>query len=64
MEKLEKCPLGILINENRPHLQCVWLGEVGCPSDLHGDPDVHHLSSDVAERQVADNYLLRLGGFC
>ena len=46
------------------HLQCVRLSEVRHPSDLHGDPDVDHLSSDVAERQVADHRLLSLGGVC
>ena len=28
------------------------------PPDPHGDPDVHHLSRDVAERQVAHHLLL------
>lgn len=32
------------------------------PSDPHGDPDVDHLSSDVAERQVADHNLLSASG--
>lgn len=45
-----------------PHLQCIWLGKVGRPSDPHDDPDVHHLSRDVAQRQVADHHLLSLRG--
>lgn len=44
------------------HLQCIRLSEVGRPSDPHGDPDVDHLSGDVAERQVADHHLLTLRG--
>lgn len=44
------------------HLQGVGLSEVSHPSDLHGDPDVDHLGRDVAQRQVADHYLLSLGG--
>lgn len=45
-----------------PHLQRIWLGEVGRPSDPHDDPDVHHLSRDVAQRQVTDHHLLSLSG--
>jgi len=44
------------------HLQRVRLGEVGRPSDPHGDPHVDHLGRDVAERQVADHLLLRASG--
>lgn len=46
------------------HLECVRLGEVGHPSHLHGEPHVHHLCGDVAERQVADHHLLHLSGGC
>lgn len=35
---------------------------MGHPAHLHGEPHVHHLRGDVAERQVADHHLLRLSG--
>lgn len=35
---------------------------MGHPAHLHGEPHVHHLGSDVAERQVADHHLLHLSG--
>lgn len=44
------------------HLQRVGLGEVGEPAHSHGDPDVHHLGSDVAQREVADHHFLRHAG--
>lgn len=47
-----------------PHLEGIWLSEGGRPSDPHSDPDVDHLCSDVAERQVADHRLLSLSGVC
>lgn len=37
---------------------------MGHASDLHGGPDVNHLSGDVAEGEVADHHLLSLGGVC
>lgn len=46
------------------HLQRVGLGEVCEPAHSHGDPDVHHLGSDVAQRKVADHHFLRHGGVC
>lgn len=46
------------------YLEGVWLSEVGCSSDPHCDPDIDHLSCDMAERQVADHYLLSLRGVC
>lgn len=44
------------------HLQCIRLGKVGHPAHLHGEPHVHHLGSNVTERQVADHHLLHLSG--
>lgn len=38
------------------------MSKVGGPSDPHRDPDVNHLSCDVAEGKVADDCLLSLGG--
>lgn len=46
------------------HLQRVGLGEVCEPAHSHGDPDVHHLGGDVAQRKVADHHFLRHGGVC
>lgn len=46
----------------RSHLQRVGLGEVCVAAHSHGDPHVHHLGSDVAERKVADHHFLRHGG--
>lgn len=42
----------------QPYPECIWLSEESeCP-DLYGHPDVHHLGCNVAEGQVADDYLL------
>lgn len=46
------------------HLQSIWLSKVSQPPNLYGEPDVDHLSSNVAQWQVADHYLLSLSGIC
>lgn len=40
------------------HLQGVRLRKEGSSAHLHGEPDVDHLRSDVAQGQVADHHLL------
>ena len=48
----------MLINGRRPHLEGVWICEVGGHGEADPHPDVTELRGHVAERQVADHHVL------